>query len=160
MDPFLLLRSMYASGKQNGDLRAPYVEIFDARGCDAKNAQYTGPKSNDMNDDQCVKVSMAVPKVSEETAAKKLQEFLGLKQVTFIMSCAFLFFSCFLQMMHLSLQSCDPGFIQVMCIMVRTTQTDIIHACTCRPPSTLPRSLAPPRSTKRMVVRRFCACSA
>jgi hypothetical protein len=39
-----------------------------------------GPKSNDMNDDQCVKVSMAVPKVSEETAAKKLQEFIGFKE--------------------------------------------------------------------------------
>nr|P23816.1 RecName: Full=Phycocyanin-645 alpha-1 chain; Short=PC-645 [Chroomonas sp.] len=65
---------------KNGDLRAPYVEIFDARGCDAKNSQYTGPKSGDMNDDQCVKVSMAVPKVSEATAEKKRQEFLGFKE--------------------------------------------------------------------------------
>ena len=30
-----------AANAKNGDLRAPYVEIFDARGCDAKNAQYT-----------------------------------------------------------------------------------------------------------------------
>nr|U5T880.1 RecName: Full=Phycocyanin PC645 alpha-1 subunit; Short=PC645A1 [Chroomonas sp. CCMP270]AGY96990.1 phycocyanin645 alpha subunit [Chroomonas sp. CCMP270] len=71
-----LLRPTGASAR-DAQLRAPIVEIFDARGCDAKNAQYTGPKSNDMNDDQCVKVSMQKITVSEATAAKKLQEFIG-----------------------------------------------------------------------------------
>lgn len=36
-----------------------------------------GAKSNDMNDEQCVKVSMVKISVSEATAAKKLQEFVG-----------------------------------------------------------------------------------
>jgi hypothetical protein len=30
-----------AANAKNGDLKAPFVEIFDARGCDAKNSQYT-----------------------------------------------------------------------------------------------------------------------
>jgi hypothetical protein len=30
-----------AANAKNGDLKAPFVEIFDARGCDVKNSQYT-----------------------------------------------------------------------------------------------------------------------
>jgi len=59
------------------DSKAPVVEIFDSRGCDAKKGNYNGPKANAMEDDQCVKVSMAKISVSEDTAAKKLQEFIG-----------------------------------------------------------------------------------
>ena len=37
--------------------RAPVVTVFDHRGCTAhKNSEYTGPKSNSMEDEQCVKV--------------------------------------------------------------------------------------------------------
>ena len=59
------------------DAKAPVVEIFDNRGCDVKKNNYSGPKANAMEDEQCVKVSMAKISVSEETAAKKLQEFIG-----------------------------------------------------------------------------------
>jgi hypothetical protein len=59
------------------DSKAPIVEIFDNRGCEVKKNNYTGPKANAMEDEQCVKVSMAKITVSEETAAKKLQEFIG-----------------------------------------------------------------------------------
>ena len=64
-----------------GNIPAPVVEIFDSRGCDVKTHQeYSGAKSGDMNDDQCVKVSMQFIKVGEDTAAKKLQEFISGKQ--------------------------------------------------------------------------------
>ena len=37
--------------------RAPVITVFDHRGCTAhKNTEYTGPKSNSMEDEQCVKV--------------------------------------------------------------------------------------------------------
>ena len=37
--------------------RAPVITVFDHRGCSAhKNAEYTGPKANGMEDEQCVKV--------------------------------------------------------------------------------------------------------
>merc|ERR1712127_906347 len=37
--------------------RAPVITVFDHRGCTAhKNTDYTGPKANGMEDEQCVKV--------------------------------------------------------------------------------------------------------
>ena len=39
--------------------KAPVITVFDHRGCTAhKNDQYTGPKANGMEDEQCVKVAM------------------------------------------------------------------------------------------------------
>ena len=39
--------------------RAPDIVIMDHRGCSRKaGGEYTGAKSGDMNDEQCVKVSM------------------------------------------------------------------------------------------------------
>jgi chromosomal replication initiation ATPase DnaA len=38
--------------------KAPVITVFDHRGCTAhKNDQYTGPKANGMEDEQCVKVA-------------------------------------------------------------------------------------------------------
>ena len=64
------------------DQKAPVVEIFDSRGCEVKKNNYTGPKSGDMNDDQCVKVSMQTISVSDTTAAKALQQFISGKQTS------------------------------------------------------------------------------
>jgi len=37
--------------------RAPVITVFDHRGCTAhKNTDYTGPKANGMEDEQCIKV--------------------------------------------------------------------------------------------------------
>jgi len=67
------------AGGQGGGIPAPVVEIFDSRGCDARHVEYQGPKSGDMNDEQCVKISFQPIKVSEETAATKLNEFVSFR---------------------------------------------------------------------------------
>nr|AGR45598.1 phycoerythrin alpha subunit L1 [Chroomonas sp. M1627] len=61
------------------DQKAPIITIFDNRGCEVKKNNYSGAKANGMEDDQCVKLTMETITVSETTAAKKLQEFIGLK---------------------------------------------------------------------------------
>ena len=42
--------------------RAPVITIFDHRGCQrgGPNAEYTGPKSNDQDDEMCVKVQSKI----------------------------------------------------------------------------------------------------
>jgi hypothetical protein len=63
------------------DNKAPVVEIFDARGCDVTtHKEYTGVYNGDMEDQQCVKVSMQTIRVSELTAASKRNEYIGGKQ--------------------------------------------------------------------------------
>ena len=60
------------------DQKAPVITIFDARGCgDHSNKEYTGPKSGDMNDDQCVKVTMEAIKVGDDVAGLVLKECLS-----------------------------------------------------------------------------------
>ena len=60
------------------DQKAPVITIFDARGCkDHANKEYTGPKAGDMNDDQCVKVTMETIKVGDDVAGLVLKECLS-----------------------------------------------------------------------------------
>jgi len=59
------------------DQKAPVVEIFDSRGCDVTHKEYTGVYNGDMEDKQCVKVSMQTITVSEITAAAKRNEYIG-----------------------------------------------------------------------------------
>nr|AGR45596.1 phycoerythrin alpha subunit L2 [Chroomonas sp. M1312] len=65
---------------EKGDaIKAPFITLFDNRGCEVKKNNYSGPKANGAEDDQCIKLTMESVKVSEDTAAKKLGEFIGLK---------------------------------------------------------------------------------
>eukprot|EP00285_Hemiselmis_virescens_P011469 CAMPEP_0173386236 /NCGR_PEP_ID=MMETSP1356-20130122/8822_1 /TAXON_ID=77927 ORGANISM="Hemiselmis virescens, Strain PCC157" /NCGR_SAMPLE_ID=MMETSP1356 /ASSEMBLY_ACC=CAM_ASM_000847 /LENGTH=131 /DNA_ID=CAMNT_0014342391 /DNA_START=52 /DNA_END=447 /DNA_ORIENTATION=- len=69
-----------AKAIESGNIYAPIVEIFDNRGCDASfKIGYDGAPANDMEDEQCVKVSMVPIKVSQATGAKKIQEVSGFK---------------------------------------------------------------------------------
>lgn len=65
------------------NLAAPFIEIFDARGCDRLNnkgnKEYNGPKAGDENDDMCVKVSLKPVSVSLSTGASFKQEVLSFK---------------------------------------------------------------------------------
>jgi hypothetical protein len=59
--------------RQNG--AAPVITIMDHRGCTAHaNKEYRGPKSNDEDDEMCVKVAMPVIPISYTRAAQQLQE--------------------------------------------------------------------------------------
>jgi hypothetical protein len=96
-----------------------------------------------MNDDQCVKVSMAVPKVSEETAAKKIQEVRA---------------SCISPRMHdMQFGFKLAGFpaagtwfneLKQRCFGLRLFFGSHSSSASRRPPSTSPSSALPPRSTK------------
>ena len=56
--------------------RAPVVTVFDHRGCTAhKNTDYTGPKANGMEDEQCVKVQSV--KISGPDAETVLRDSLA-----------------------------------------------------------------------------------
>ena len=56
--------------------RAPVVTVFDHRGCTAhKNSEYTGPKANAMEDEQCVKVQSV--KISGPDAETVLRDSLA-----------------------------------------------------------------------------------
>ena len=49
---------------------APVITVFDHRGCTAhKNAEYKGPKSNDQDDEMCVKVQSAKIVIDSNVAA-------------------------------------------------------------------------------------------
>lgn len=65
------------------NLAAPFIEIFDARGCDRlnnkANKEYNGPKAGDENDDMCVKVSLKPVTVSLSAGASFKQEVLSFK---------------------------------------------------------------------------------
>ena len=51
------LRGNTALNAMDKSGRAPVITVFDHRGCTAhKNTDYTGPKANGMEDEQCVKV--------------------------------------------------------------------------------------------------------
>mmetsp|Transcript_38141 Transcript_38141/g.61493 ORF Transcript_38141/g.61493 Transcript_38141/m.61493 type:complete len:119 (+) Transcript_38141:44-400(+) len=52
-----LLRANPAAAGMDKSGRAPVITVFDHRGCTAhKNTDYTGPKANGMEDEQCIKV--------------------------------------------------------------------------------------------------------
>ena len=56
--------------------RAPVVTVCDHRGCTAhKNSEYTGPKANAMEDEQCVKVQSV--KISGPDAEPVLRDSLA-----------------------------------------------------------------------------------
>merc|ERR1719199_2213214 len=51
------LRGNTAMAAMDKSGRAPVITVFDHRGCSAHaNKEYTGPKANSMEDEQCVKV--------------------------------------------------------------------------------------------------------
>ena len=78
-----VIAPLAASAKRTDNNKAPTITIFDARGCDAKKSNYAGAKAGGMEDDQCVKLSMETVSISKATAAKKLQEFINLKDTGF-----------------------------------------------------------------------------
>jgi len=61
-----------------GNIPAPIVQIFDARGCtEHQNKEYTGPTTDGPDDEMCVKVSMSNIKVDSDAAALVLKECLS-----------------------------------------------------------------------------------
>jgi hypothetical protein len=74
--PFL--QNMPASANFDKSAKAPVITIFDHRGCTAhKNTEYKGALTNSIDDEMCVKVQSVKIAVSEQDAAKKLQEFIS-----------------------------------------------------------------------------------
>ena len=73
--PFL--QNAPASATVDKSARAPVLTIFDHRGCGRATKEYTGAKSNDINDQMCIKAQSVKITVSEQTAAKLLQEALS-----------------------------------------------------------------------------------
>jgi hypothetical protein len=73
--PFVQTGAASASMDKSG--RAPVVTIFDHRGCGRATKEYTGAKSGDKNDQMCIKAQSLKISVSEQTAAKLLQEALS-----------------------------------------------------------------------------------
>lgn len=78
--PLAANAASYPGNIVGGSIPAPYVEIFDSRGCEVSHNEYTGSPANAMEDEQCVKVSMLPVKVTESFAAKKRAEFINFKQ--------------------------------------------------------------------------------
>ena len=61
-----------------GNIPAPVVQIFDARGCtDHQNKEYTGPLTDGPDDEMCVKVTMMNIKVDADAAGLVLKECLS-----------------------------------------------------------------------------------
>lgn len=61
-----------------GNIPAPVVQIFDARGCtEHQNKEYRGPLTNGPDDEMCVKVSMMNIKVDSDVANLVLKECLS-----------------------------------------------------------------------------------
>jgi hypothetical protein len=57
--------------------KAPIITVFDHRGCRRAPKEYIGPKSKDENDEMCVKVESKKISVSDDSAAKALEQMLG-----------------------------------------------------------------------------------
>merc|ERR1712127_402616 len=76
-----LLRGTPAEAKMDKSGRAPVITIFDHRGCNrgGPNKEYTGAKSNDKDDEMCVKVQSNKIAASEARAAAQLAEAISLK---------------------------------------------------------------------------------
>ena len=76
-----LLRGTPAEAKMDKSGRAPVITIFDHRGCNrgGANKEYTGAKSNDKDDEMCVKVQSNKIAASEARAAAQLAEAISLK---------------------------------------------------------------------------------
>ena len=61
--------------------RAPVITVFDHRGCTQhKNAEYTGPKTGDQDDEMCVKVSNPIVPVRTNQAIAQLRESISFKE--------------------------------------------------------------------------------
>ena len=59
--------------------RAPVITVFDHRGCTAhKNAEYTGPKTGDQDDEMCVKVQSSRTITDSNPAAAVLKDSLSI----------------------------------------------------------------------------------
>ena len=76
-----LLRGTPAEAKMDKSGRAPVITIFDHRGCNrgGPNKEYTGAKSNDKDDEMCVKVQSNKIAASEARAAAQLAEAISFK---------------------------------------------------------------------------------
>eukprot|EP00961_Rhodomonas_salina_P048142 646612-Rhodomonas_salina.1 len=59
------------------DAKAPIITVFDHRGCSRAPKEYVGKKSNDQNDEMCVKVESKKVSVSEDDAGKAIDQILG-----------------------------------------------------------------------------------
>nr|7TJA_A Chain A, Phycoerythrin alpha-subunit 1 [Proteomonas sulcata]7TJA_E Chain E, Phycoerythrin alpha-subunit 1 [Proteomonas sulcata]7TJA_I Chain I, Phycoerythrin alpha-subunit 1 [Proteomonas sulcata]7TJA_M Chain M, Phycoerythrin alpha-subunit 1 [Proteomonas sulcata]7TJA_R Chain R, Phycoerythrin alpha-subunit 1 [Proteomonas sulcata]7TLF_A Chain A, Phycoerythrin alpha-subunit 1 [Proteomonas sulcata]7TLF_E Chain E, Phycoerythrin alpha-subunit 1 [Proteomonas sulcata]7TLF_I Chain I, Phycoerythrin a len=59
--------------------KAPAITIFDHRGC-SRAPKESSAKSGSQDDEMLVKVASTKVTVSEDVAAKKLQEFIGFKE--------------------------------------------------------------------------------
>ena len=76
-----LLRGTPAAAGMDKSGRAPVITIFDHRGCNrgGPNKEYTGAKSNDKDDEMCVKVQSNKIAASEARAAAQLAEAISFK---------------------------------------------------------------------------------
>lgn len=71
-----------AAGAKVDNLAAPYIYIFDGRGCPRVNKEYQGKSANgDEEDLMSVKVELKPVKVSEATGASFKQEQLSFKNM-------------------------------------------------------------------------------
>uniref|UniRef100_A0A7S0EMN0 Phycoerythrin alpha chain domain-containing protein n=1 Tax=Hanusia phi TaxID=3032 RepID=A0A7S0EMN0_9CRYP len=70
--PFL--QNAPAGASMDKSARAPVITIFDHRGCSRSPKEYTGGLANTQDDQMCVKAQSLKIEVSEQTAAKLLQE--------------------------------------------------------------------------------------
>nr|AHH29965.1 phycoerythrin alpha-subunit 1 [Proteomonas sulcata] len=75
--PFL--QGKAASADMDKSAKAPIITIFDHRGC-PRAPKEGNTKSGSQDDEMMVKVASATIKVSEDSAAAKLQEFIGFKE--------------------------------------------------------------------------------
>ena len=64
-------------GKITTNPPAPYITILDHRGCSRYSTEYTGPRANAMEDEQCVKLESKITAVSTDEAAAFLRGVLG-----------------------------------------------------------------------------------
>ena len=64
-------------GKMTTNPPAPYITILDHRGCSRYSTEYTGPRANAMEDEQCVKLESKITAVSTDEAAAFLRGVLG-----------------------------------------------------------------------------------
>mmetsp|Transcript_96494 Transcript_96494/g.144398 ORF Transcript_96494/g.144398 Transcript_96494/m.144398 type:complete len:123 (-) Transcript_96494:69-437(-) len=70
--PFL--GSSPAGASMDKSAKAPVITIFDHRGCSRQPKEYRGPASGDQDDQMMVKAQSLKITVSEQSAAKLLQE--------------------------------------------------------------------------------------
>jgi len=72
-----ILANFGAEAALDKNSKAPIITVFDHRGCTRAPKEYTGPKSNNQNDEMCIKVESRKIDVSESSASKALEQMLG-----------------------------------------------------------------------------------